>query len=141
MAPTKRSKRPRTPSPRPAGSCEYTTTKKMRFFHAYDTREPGESLRSIASEYAPSIPTGARWLKQRDEIGSLAHRKTRQRSKVLGRRSSVSKETCKMLVSPRRNPVRDQPYEAQIDYYNLPIKPRQLQRKFKEYTKGGQRYK
>ena len=46
-----------------------------------------------------------------------------------------------MLISPRRNPVRDQPYEAQIDYYNLPIKPRQLQRKLKEHTKGGQRHK
>ena len=84
---------------------------------------------------AGEIPTGARWLKQRDKIGSPTHRKTRQRSKVLGRRSRVSKETCKMVVSPRRNPVRDQPYEAQIDYHNLPIKPRQLQRKLKEHTK------
>jgi hypothetical protein len=46
-----------------------------------------------------------------------------------------------MLVSPSRNPVRKQPYEAQIAFHNLPIKKRQLQRKLKEHTNGGQRYK
>ena len=46
-----------------------------------------------------------------------------------------------MLVSPSRNPVRDQLYEAQIEYHNLPVKRRQLQKKLKEHTKGGQRYK
>ena len=46
-----------------------------------------------------------------------------------------------MLVSPRRNPVRDQLYEAQIDYHKLPVKRRQLVRKLKEHTNDGQRYK
>jgi hypothetical protein len=46
-----------------------------------------------------------------------------------------------MLVSPSRNPVRDQLYEAQIEYHNRPVKRRQLQKKLKEHTKGGQRYK
>ena len=41
---------------------------------------------------------------------------------------------CQMLVNPTRNPVRDQHYEAQIEYHNLPIKQRQLQRKLKEYV-------
>jgi len=113
----------------------------MRFFNAWDDREPGASLRAIARDYAPSRATGARWLKQRDELGSPAHRRTRQMSKVLGRRSRISKETCQMLVSPSRNPVRDQLYEAQIEYHNLPVKRRQLQKKLKEHTKGGQRYK
>jgi hypothetical protein len=45
-----------------------------------------------------------------------------------------------MLVSPSQNPVRKQPYEAQIEYHNLPVKTRQLQRKLKEHTKGGAWY-
>jgi hypothetical protein len=46
-----------------------------------------------------------------------------------------------MLVSPSKNPVRDQLYEAQIKYHKLPVKRRQLQKKLKEHTKKGQRYK
>ena len=47
---------------------------------------------------------------------------------------------CKILCSPTRNPVRKQPYEAQIEYHNLPVQKRQLQRKLKEYSKKGGRY-
>ena len=46
-----------------------------------------------------------------------------------------------MLVSPTQNPVCKQLLEAQIKYHKLPIGKRQLQRKLKEHTKGGQRYK
>ncbi|KAL5322950.1 hypothetical protein ACEPPN_007475 [Leptodophora sp. 'Broadleaf-Isolate-01'] len=41
-----------------------------------------------------------------------------------------------MLVDPTRNPVRDQHYDAQIEYHNLPVKQRQLQRKLKEHVKA-----
>jgi hypothetical protein len=33
------------------------TVKKLRFFNAYGARGPTDSLRSIAREYAPSLPT------------------------------------------------------------------------------------
>jgi hypothetical protein len=46
-----------------------------------------------------------------------------------------------MLVDPARNPVRDQLYKVQIEYYYLPVKKRQLQQKLKEYTNRGQQYK
>ena len=46
-----------------------------------------------------------------------------------------------MLISPSRNPVRDQQYKAQIEYYHLPIKKRQLQARLKACTIGGRRYK
>jgi hypothetical protein len=46
-----------------------------------------------------------------------------------------------MLVSSSGNLVRDQQYEAQIAYHNLPIKKLQLQTKPKQSTNGGQRYK
>lgn len=70
----------------------------------------------------------------------MALRSTRKVSKKLGRKSKVTKAMCQMLVDPTRNPVRDQHYEAQIEYHNLPIKRRQLQRKLKELVHA-QRFK
>ncbi len=46
-----------------------------------------------------------------------------------------------MLVSPTRNPVRDQLYEAQVEHYHLTIKARQLKTRLKQATKGGRRFK
>jgi hypothetical protein len=46
-----------------------------------------------------------------------------------------------MLVSPSRNPVRNHPLDVQLEYHKIPVKRRQLTRKLKEYTKGGQIYK
>jgi hypothetical protein len=46
-----------------------------------------------------------------------------------------------MLVDPKRNPVHDQLYKAQIKYHNLPVQTRQLQRKLREYTRNAKRYK
>jgi hypothetical protein len=46
-----------------------------------------------------------------------------------------------VLVSPTQNPVRDQHYEAQIKHYKLDTSVRQLQRRLKQTTNRGQRYK
>jgi uncharacterized protein YaiI (UPF0178 family) len=46
-----------------------------------------------------------------------------------------------MLVSTSKNKVRDQPYEAQIEFHQLPIKKRALQKGLKRYTNEGQLYK
>jgi hypothetical protein len=46
-----------------------------------------------------------------------------------------------MLVNPARNPMRNQPYEAQIGFHDIPIQRRQLRRKLTEHTNGGQIYK
>ena len=69
-------------------------------------------------------------------------RQTRGVSKTkLGRPSKVTPAMCSMLIDPTRNPVRNQLYEAQIDFHHLPVQKRQLQRKIKEHTRGGRRYK
>jgi hypothetical protein len=100
-----------------------------------------DTMRSICkATNTTSPPTGRRWLKQRDLLGSPAFRRTRKLSSRLGRKSRISDETCKILVSPSRNPIRDQ-YKAQIAYHNLPVKKRQLQTIFKQSSNGGQRYK
>jgi hypothetical protein len=46
-----------------------------------------------------------------------------------------------MLVSPSKNPVRNQLYEAQIEYHKLKVTKRTVQRRLKKCTNGGQRYK
>jgi hypothetical protein len=120
---------------------EYNTPEKARFFNAWDNKKLEETFTSIATQKAPSIGTAHRWLQQRDLLGSPATRRTRKLSTRLGRHSRVSAETCHMLVSPSQNPVRDQQYEAQIEYHQLPIQKRQLQRRLKVETRGGQRRK
>ena len=108
MAPSTRSTaRPSTPirSSRPG---EYDTIQKGRFYNAYDTRAESLSLRDIADANAPSLTTAHRWLQERAQLGSPALRRTRKLAKRLGPLPGVSPNTCKMLVSPSRNPVRDQ---------------------------------
>jgi hypothetical protein len=141
MAPSTRSTvRPSTP-PNRIEVCEATTRKRTRFFEAYDTRHEHESLRSIAADKSIPKSTASRWLHEREQIGSPAYRRSCRRSEILGRRSKVSKDIYKMLVSPSKNKVRDQPYEAQIEFHHLPIKKRALQKGLKKHTNGGQMFK
>lgn len=139
MAPPTRSNPFRTPSPEPLAGKEATTRRKCKFFDALARSGTSRSTRSISKECGISESTGRYWKKQHLELGSLAKKPTRQRSSILGGKSKVTKSMCKMLVSPSRNPLRKQPYEAQIEYHNLPVQRRQLQRKLKEHTKGGGR--
>ena len=94
MAPSTRSKCRETPPPTNSRPGDYDTVQKLRFYNAYDARSAGDSLRLIAREYAPSVPTTYRWLKQRDQLGSPTYRRTRKLSARLGRRPAILKEQC-----------------------------------------------
>lgn len=73
MAPRTRStKHPSTPLNN-IDPPDYTTTKKTRFFEAYDTRNAEESMQSIAIDKHISKTTASRWLREREEIGSPAY--------------------------------------------------------------------
>lgn len=141
MAPTTRRTTRITPPPGPSEGHEADTVKKCRFYDAWDKDHNEKSIRQICREIGTSEGTGRLWNKQRESLGSLAYRSLRKRSTKLGRPSKVTKSMCKMLVDPAKNPVRDQLYEAQIKHHHLPVGKRQLQRKLKEHTNGGQRYK
>ena len=130
-----------SPPPDPLHGKEADTLRKCRFFDALDDNPTKRSQSWICIELGIDEKTGRNWKAQREEMGSLARRSTRGRSTTLGRRSKITKSMCKMLVDPSRNPVRRQPYDAQIAYHNIPCKKRQLQAKLKEHTKKGQRYK
>ncbi len=74
-------------------------------------------------------------------MGSPAYRRAHKLALRLGPRPKVSAETCQMLVDPSENLIRDQLYEAQIEYYKLPIKKRARQNRLKKTTSRGRRYK
>ena len=141
MAPSTRSASRETPPPTSSKPGDYDTITKVRFYNAYDEHCASQSRKSIARQFAPSITTGLRWLHERELHGDAALRRLCKRSTRLGRKSNITKEQCQMLVSPSRNPVRDQLYEVQIKHHNLKVGKRQLQLKLKEHTNGGQRFK
>ncbi|KAH7370668.1 hypothetical protein BKA65DRAFT_488999 [Rhexocercosporidium sp. MPI-PUGE-AT-0058] len=130
-----------TPPPEPDHGFPASTRKRTRFFNAFDRDHDSKSFRQICRDEHVKPTTGLRWKRQRENMGHMAMRTTRGVSKKLGRRSKVTRAMCQMLIDPKRNPVRDQLYEAQIEYFNLPVKRRQLSRKLKEHTNGGRRYK
>jgi hypothetical protein len=99
---------------------EATTTKRIKFFEAYDERYEHETLRSIAADKSVTSPTTRRWLRQRQNLGSIIYRRTRKLSKRLGHQSQITREQCQMLVDPARNQVRNQLYDAQIEYHYIP---------------------
>lgn len=141
MAPKTRSNRFHTPPYQSADGLPADTIKKTRFFQAYDDRKPGETKRSICQAIGTTSPTARRWLQEREQLGSKAYRRTRKLSNRLGRKVSVPNETIKQLVSPSKNPVRHQPYEVQLEHHKIPLKKRQLQKRLKDITNGGQMYK
>jgi len=127
MAPTLRGARFQTPSPEPLAGKDATTTRKCKFYDALARDGGTKSMRRIVKDCGISEGTGRYWKKQWESLGPLAKRSTRKRSTIVGRNSKISKSTCKMLVSPSRNPVQKQPLGAQIAFH-------------KEHTKGSGRY-
>ncbi|PQE33963.1 hypothetical protein CJF32_00002810 [Rutstroemia sp. NJR-2017a WRK4] len=129
MAPLTRSRPFRTPTPEPLNGKEADTPRKSAYFVALACDGGKKAYSTIAKE-CNIVPSTARdWRYQYENMGTVAKRYLRPRSKILGRKSKVTKSMCKMLVSPSRNPVRKQPLEAQIAFHKLPVKPRQLGRK------------
>jgi len=141
MAPLTRSNLFRTPTPEPFCRRNATTRRKPKFINALAHNPEGKSNRVISQNYRITEKTGRNWKKEYKFFGERTEKLVKNRSAILGRKSKITKNICKMLCSPSRNPVRIQQFEAQIEYHNLPVGKRQLQRELKEYTKKGERYK
>ncbi|KAL2038036.1 hypothetical protein N7G274_009256 [Stereocaulon virgatum] len=141
MAPSTRLPNRSTPPPDRYIVREADTVKRTRFFDAFDARSKDESILSICKDLQVTTPTARRWLRQRNLIGQTAYRRTRKISLRLGRPFSVSQNQLEMLISPSQNPVRNQTYEAQLDYHNIPLSKRGLQRTLTRRANGSRRYK
>jgi transposase len=120
MMPTTRSQKskspPRTPTRSPIKRKELSTNRKYRFFLKHEEAAGIASFASICRDVKITTPCGRKWLKKRDELGDLAWNKTRKLSKKLGGPQHATKEEIQALVDPTRNPARNQPLEAQIDF-------------------------
>ncbi len=132
--------RPVTPPNQSPVRTEADIIKRARFFEAWDSRPPNQSIRAFAKLHGFSFSTTRYWVRQRQSLGSLAYRRTRKRSTRLGRKRKISDKDINKLLSPS-NPVRKQHYEHQIDHFNLNCKPRTVQRTLHFYTKGARRFK
>lgn len=141
MAPPTRLTIRQTPPPIPERYTVATTTTRTRFFNAYDRDRNAKTLKRIAFDHGMGESKARAWLKKRDFYGLQAIHRTRRTSTRLGRPSRVSEDACRLLVDPARNPIRTEVWEAQIAHHHIPVGRRQLQRKLKEHTRGGQKYK
>jgi hypothetical protein len=86
---------------------------------AYITKK--DLLTLISKECGITKGIGRNWRKKYLKLGKEVKRQTRQCSKVLRRKSRVSKETYKFLIS-KENPVYKDGYKVQIKYHNLLIR-------------------
>jgi hypothetical protein len=91
MAPTTRRTSRITPPLASTKRLEADTVKKSRFYTVYDKEISFKSLRAIARDEKTTESIVRRWLKQRENMGSLAYRTTRKISKKLRRYSKVTK--------------------------------------------------
>jgi hypothetical protein len=145
MAPTTRAQSskipPKTPTRSPIKRHEYSTNRKYRFFLKHEESAGIASFASICADVEITTPCGRKWLKKRDELGDLAWHKTRKLSNKLGEPEHATKEEIQAIISPSRNPVRDQCLEAQINFLQINLKPRQVRNRLKKDTNGGGIYK
>lgn len=81
---------------------EFDTPTKARFYHAFDNKENGVSLAQICKSdgIGISAPSGRRWLKERDELGSKAMRSTRNQSNQLGRPPKLTVNQVQAVGDP-----------------------------------------
>lgn len=104
---------PSTPPPNPP-RVEAKTEKKRPFFSHYEEHAGILSTAQIARDSDVKTPTARRWLREHDTLGSAGTWQTRKLSIRLGRKSQVTDEMCKMIVSPS-NPVCEQLPEVNLD--------------------------
>ena len=113
----------------------------MRFYNFYDEHKHDMSERAIAAHLNIHWKTCQKWRRQRDVLGSPAHRPTRKLSKRLGRPQKEPPKRIKMLVDPKQNPVREQTIPAQLKFHNINLGARQVSRRLKQDTKGGRKFR
>lgn len=104
---------PSTPDRSPARS-EFNTIQRTRFYHIYDSKEKDTSLGEVCKQLDfKLLPTTARsWIRKRENLGSLALRRTRKLSARLGRKSKVSASDLQ-TVTNQQDPIHEEPYERQ----------------------------
>ncbi len=106
-----------------------STTKRCRFFDSFDNLEEGESLRSLCRrlDFDLPPPTARRWIKQREELGDKALRRTRKLSTRLGPKKQVCEADLDGITNPK-DLIHNLPYKDQIEQLEIGVTPRTLRR-------------
>jgi transposase len=121
---------------------EWSTPKKTAFFELWHEEKEGKSLRQVAKLAGVPEATARTWIKCRYDYGTpIASQRKRKWSESLGRPEKVTKEDVQLLLSPSRNPVRNQPMVAQAKYHQIEASERTLQRQTKRYSNDAKLYK
>lgn len=120
---------------------EFSTRRKVRFYDAYDDREPIESFNHLCARHRIQIPpsTGRLWLRQRDEFGDEAYHRLRKTSKELGRKFDVCEADLDYILDRSNGLTRKDPRDI-VRLLKLDVHPRTLQASLSK-RKHARRYK
>lgn len=120
---------------------EFSSRRKVRFFDAYDDKDPIESFNSVCARHRIQIPppTGRLWLRQRDEFGEGAYHRLRKASKELGRKLKVDEGTLDCILDRRNGLTKRDPRDI-VKFLHLDIHPRTLQASLSK-RRNARRYK
>jgi transposase len=131
---------PHTP-PRETKQVTFDTIQRTRFYDAWDHKEKSEGISKICKglpqPIAPS--TGRKWLKQREQLGSPALRRTRKLSERLGRKPVLSESTLDEIIDPEGED-HSKPYQQIVKDRDLAISAEGLQQNCSK-RKNAKRYK
>jgi transposase len=106
---------------------KYDTLTRVRFYKAFDSQSQVKSLRQICKDENIPSTTGRRWIRQRQELGEIANRRTRRASKKkLGRPKVLEDSQLERIASE----YREAPYDAIVDKENIPLTSHSLQQNF-----------
>ncbi len=116
---------------------EYTTSKKIRFFDAYNARHLEEkTLKQMCKNKNVSIRTAEDWLRRVKQLKlneEKKERRTRSQYTKLNRSTKLTSEYCKWLCFIE-NDWRDWSLKTQIDKLSLNVHVRTIQRSLLKYT-------
>jgi len=102
MAPRTRQNLYLTPSPEPPVVGCWKISKRRDFYKALDKNGASKTFTAICTDVSISQPTGTRWKRLRENMGSQAIRTTRSNSTKLERPSKVTKQIYKDLVNSKK---------------------------------------
>jgi hypothetical protein len=93
---------------------EHDTTRRARFFQAWDSKKNNAGVGTVCQKLDFHLPpsTARDWIRQRDNQGSKALRRTRKQSFRLKRKPTVSAADIERITN-QEDPIHEEPYKIQ----------------------------
>ncbi len=113
--------------------------KRTRFFHVIDHRDK-KFIFTICKEKNVSLSTSKKWLRQRKQLRSTAASRRVSKNRAEGSVKVTSDQLNEML-NVKKNLVRDQTWEIQINHFQLNCTSRTIKKVCKRRFKKASRYR